>query len=122
MIGLDVIRGWFAPYLFYLKIAGLVALVLAGWYARGVYERAQQVEKLNTAIAQHLGDERESHLIGLDLETGLNKYRLETLQLDRKVNDAITSTGCRFDAGGVQRTAERIAAGSASRKRGDPMR
>lgn len=120
---IDTIKGWLAPYMLYVKIAAIALLIIAGWYARGVYERAQAADKLQNAIDDHLAAEGKSHGIGLNLETGLNDYKSQTAEIDRKVNHAtLHDTGNRFDAAGVQRTSDRIAAGIAARKRGDTLR
>lgn len=110
------------PYMLYLKLAGLALLVAGGWYARGVYERAQANDAMQAAVAARLDSENQGYLIGLNLETGLNHYKFQTLDLDRKVLNATShDTGRRFGADSVQRTAERIAAGEAARKRHDAV-
>lgn len=112
---LQLLLSRLSPYMLYLRLVALFMLIVAGWYARGIYERAQASKKLDSAIESHLSQEKLNQAIGLNLETGLNDYKNKTQELDRKVPDA--TIACRFDVDGVQRTAERIATGIAARKR-----
>lgn len=107
------------PYLWIAYCFAALVVVALVWHARGVWENSRKVDALNASIAEHAAAEAKSYGIGIDLETGLNNYRAQTLQYDRKVEDATShDSAARFDAGSVQRTAERIAAGEAARKRG----
>lgn len=96
----------------------ILTLTYAGWHARGIVEESRQAKTLQESISAHLAGEAASYSVGMNLETGLNDYQLHAIDIDRKVHDATAhDTGNRFDAAGVQRTAERIAAGEAARKR-----
>ena len=103
--------------------AVIVALLAAGWSARGVWEKSKKVDELTNAINEQSKQQDKSHSVGMNLETGLNDYRPVAKELDRKVNNATaTDTGNRFDANSVQRTSDRIAAGRAARERANAVR
>lgn len=110
-----------------LKLAAAIATVAAafafGWVANGWRCDASRVDAINAAIAAHIEAQKESNAIGIDLENGLNQYRPAAKQLDDEVQNAtVNDTGNRFDANSVQRTASRIAAGDAARKRANGVR
>lgn len=107
----------FNAYRVHIVAAGAVFLVLAGWHAHKLVIDAESADRLRNAINTRIQAEQFRFKQGMNLETGLNDYRTKAKELDRSVKDAITTTSPRFDAGSMQRTANRIAAGEAARKR-----
>ncbi len=74
------------------------------------WEAAQQ-EQINASLAEHFNDEKRAQTIGMDLETGLTKYRAATH--DSVAHD---DSGA-FTASGVLSIQKRLAAGRASSER-----
>lgn len=110
-----VLWAWRKPLLI-----GLAAVILAWtvWWFNDRLDRAREADELERLLIDRAAQEERSHTTGINLETGLNDYRPAARTIDRKVQDATShDTGNRFDAGSVQRTADRIAAGEAARKR-----
>lgn len=105
----------FGAYRIYFIAASAVFLLFAGWRAHKLVIDAESADRLKNAINTRMQAEQFGFKQAMDLETGLNTYRKAAREYDRKVQDAANTA--RFDAGGVQRTAGRIAAGEAARKR-----
>lgn len=106
----------FGAYRIYFIAAGAVFLLFAGWKAHKLVIDAESADRLKSAINTRIAAEQFGFKQAMDLETGLNAYRKTARQLDKEVQNATDATK-RFDAGGVQRTTARIAAGKAARQR-----
>lgn len=107
----------FGAYKIYFIAAGAVFLLFAGWKAHKLVIDAESADRLKSAINTRIAAEQFGFKQGMNLETGLNDYKKQAREYDRKVQDATTATSPRFTADGVQRTTARIAAGEAARKR-----
>lgn len=105
----------FGAYRIYFLAFGAAALLVMGWHAHKLVIDAESADRLKSAINSRIAAEEFGFKQAMDLETGLNTYRKVAREYDRKVKDAANTA--RFDAGWVQRTTGRIAAGEAARKR-----
>ncbi|MAR56014.1 MAG: hypothetical protein CMM93_02420 [Rickettsiales bacterium] len=101
-----------------LAIAGLALLAIAlVWTIRGWKEDSDDKADFNAAVREHNAQQEKSQSIGIDLETGLNKYETKKRPLDKEVRNA--SNPVLFTPDSLRRTADRIAAGKAARQRAD---
>jgi len=116
MIG--VIKSFLSPYMWWVVLGAFVLGGLAIWQVRSVMDDAASADRFRAMLDARVAGEQFGFEQSMNLETNLNDYRARSRELDREVYDAtIHDSGNRFTAGSVQRTAGRIAAGKAARKR-----
>ena len=101
-----------------LIVATLAIGALFVWQTYEAGKASEKAAQWEASVASWTAASETSWKVGFNLETGLNEYRKNTETLNEEVAHAtINDTGNRFDAGSVQRTAARIAAGEAARQR-----
>lgn len=108
---------WLNAYISYIRwiviLLGLAVVFWAGRHWGWLEEQNNKAEVQAANNALYRASAAKSHTIGMNLETGLNDYRKNTKDIHHANND---SSGV-FDVGSVRSHTDRIAAGTAARKR-----
>ena len=72
------------PVLMWIRIAAVVAVLVAGLYVKSVFDRAAEADALEKKVEEMALAAAKSDKAAVDLETELQDYRRQEKELNRK--------------------------------------